>query len=116
MHASRYLHRQGARLIGVMEKDVSLSSSRGMHPKELEEYKLEHGTLKGFPMADETTDDLFAANCDILIPAAGEKQITKKNAGQIKAKVRYIDWLFNKIVFHAMLPDYCGGSKWSNNS
>jgi glutamate dehydrogenase (NAD(P)+) len=87
MHASRYLHRQGARLVGVMEVDVSLYNPSGMHPKQLEEYKLEHGTLKGFPSAEETTEDLFQAPCDILVPAAGEKQITKKNAGLIKAKI-----------------------------
>ena len=34
-----------------------------------------------------TTADLLEADCDILIPAAGEKQITSKNAHDIKAKV-----------------------------
>ena len=34
-----------------------------------------------------TTADLLQAECDILIPAAGEKQITSKNAHNIKAKV-----------------------------
>ena len=58
-----------------------------MHPKELEDYKLANGTLKGFPNATETEEDLFLANCDILVPAAGEKQITKHNAPYVKAKV-----------------------------
>ena len=34
-----------------------------------------------------TTEDLLEAECDILLPAAGEKQITSKNAHNIKAKV-----------------------------
>ena len=34
-----------------------------------------------------TSADLLEAECDILIPAAGEKQITSKNAHNIKAKV-----------------------------
>ena len=34
-----------------------------------------------------TTANLLEADCDILIPAAGEKQITSKNAHNIKAKV-----------------------------
>jgi glutamate dehydrogenase/leucine dehydrogenase len=39
-----------------------------------------------------TTADLLEAECDILIPAAGEKQITSKNAHNIKAKVGEICW------------------------
>ena len=87
LHVCRYLHRQGARLIGIIEKDVSLWNPKGIHPREVEEYKIENKTIKGFPMAEETTDDLLVAQCDILVPAAGEKQITSKNAGEIKAKV-----------------------------
>lgn len=46
-----------------------------------------NGTIVGYPKATATTDNLFTAQCDILIPAAGEKQITAKIAGDIKAKV-----------------------------
>lgn len=39
-----------------------------------------------------TTENLLESDCDILIPAAGEKQITSKNAHSIKAKVM-IEWI-----------------------
>ena len=41
LHSCRYLHREGAKLIGVMEKDGSIVNREdGIDPKELEDYKL----------------------------------------------------------------------------
>ena len=37
--------------------------------------------------AQDTSDDLLEYECDILVPAAGEKVITAANAHNIKAKV-----------------------------
>ena len=50
----------------------------------------EHGTIRGFPGAQDTDEDLLTAECDILVPAAGERVITSKNAPHIKAKVCYL--------------------------
>ena len=44
-------------------------------------------TIVGFPNATATTKNLLEEECDILVPAAGEKQITTENAHKIKAKV-----------------------------
>ena len=89
LHSCRYLHREGAKLIGVMERDGSIVNREdGIDPKELEEYKLSSGgSIVGFPGAEPTTDNLLTAECDILIPAAGEKQITASVARELKAKV-----------------------------
>jgi len=45
-------------------------------------------TIMGFPKANATTKNLLEEQCDILVPAAGEKQITTENASRIKAKVQ----------------------------
>lgn len=87
LHTCRYLHRFGARCVGVIEWDGSIYNANGIDPKSLEDYKLENGTIKGFPEAQDTEDDLMIAECDILIPAANERQITSKNAHLIKAKI-----------------------------
>ena len=47
----------------------------------------ENETIVGFPGATPTDENLLVAPCDILIPAAGEQQITANIARQMKAKV-----------------------------
>lgn len=46
-----------------------------------------NGTIVGFPGAKATTENLLLAECDILIPAASEQQITAHVAKNLKAKV-----------------------------
>ncbi|XP_028811074.1 glutamate dehydrogenase, mitochondrial [Denticeps clupeoides] len=87
LHSMRYLHRYGAKCVGVAEIDGSIWNPNGMDPKELEDYKLQHGTIVGFPNSQPYEGNLLEAPCDILIPAAGEKQLTRKNAQKIQAKI-----------------------------
>ena len=44
----------------------------------------------GFPGATVTEENLLTAECDILVPAAGERQITADIARNLKAKVRSV--------------------------
>ncbi|XP_051959377.1 glutamate dehydrogenase 1b [Xyrauchen texanus] len=87
LHSMRYLHRYGAKCVGIAEIDGSIWNPNGMDPKELEDYKLQHGTIVGFPNSQPYEGNILEAQCDILIPAAGEKQLTRKNAQNIKAKI-----------------------------
>uniref|UniRef100_A0A3P9B6Q3 Glutamate dehydrogenase 1, mitochondrial n=1 Tax=Maylandia zebra TaxID=106582 RepID=A0A3P9B6Q3_9CICH len=87
LHSMRYLHRFGARCVGVGELDGSIWNPEGINPKELEDYKLANGTIVGFPDSTPYEGSILEADCDILIPAASEKQLTKSNAHKIKAKI-----------------------------
>lgn len=40
LHSMRYLHRYGAKCVGIAEIDGSIWNPHGMDPKELEDYKL----------------------------------------------------------------------------
>ncbi|XP_077802549.1 glutamate dehydrogenase 1, mitochondrial [Macaca mulatta] len=85
-HSMRYLHRFGAKCIAVGESDGSIWNPDGIDPKELEDFKLQHGSILGFPKAKPYEGNILEADCDILIPAASEKQLTKSNAPRVKAK------------------------------
>lgn len=88
LHASRYMHRYGAKLLGVMEKDGSIVNFKeGIDPNMLQSYKEENKTIIGFPGATPADENLLLAPCDILIPAAEEQQITADIARHMKAKV-----------------------------
>lgn len=88
LHSCRYLHRAGGKLVGVMEVDGSIINyEQGIDPKELEDYRNENGSIVGFPGAKPTEENLLTASCDILVPAAGEMQITAEVAKKIQAKV-----------------------------
>jgi len=88
LHSMRYLDRVGAKCVGVKEIDGAIYNKDGIDPKDLEKYKLANGTINGYPKAQNYTQgDLLEAECDILVPAASEAQLTTKNASNIKAKI-----------------------------
>ncbi len=78
-----------ALVIGVSEIEGTIYNEKGIDMDDLLKYRKETGSILGFP--DSTTlpdrDDWVAIECDILIPAALENQITPQNAGKIKARI-----------------------------
>ena len=54
----------------------------------LENYAAQHGSLAGFPGAEPISNEqLLLLPCDILVPAALERQITAANAGKIQCRI-----------------------------
>ena len=90
--AAHYLAGYGAKIIAVSDVSGGYYSSNGLNIEELFEYTRNSPTrtLEGcdelFGLDKLTNEELLALECDVLIPAALEDQITSLNADQINAK------------------------------
>lgn len=89
-HAAKFLQREdGVRIVGVIEWDGGLYNPAGISIETVAAFKYANGGIKGFPDAEYVEDGrkLLEADCDILIPAALEAQITAENAPRIQARL-----------------------------
>jgi glutamate dehydrogenase (NAD(P)+) len=86
--AARLLVEAGARVIAVSDVSGGIHSERGLDINAVLRWNAEHGAVCGFPGArDISNPELLELDCDVLIPAALENQITAANASRIKATV-----------------------------
>jgi len=88
-NAAKIAHNMGVKVVGVSDSRGGIYSPRGLNPVKVWEHKMKTGSVLGFKNAvkEITNPELLALECDILVPAALENQITKANAGRIKAKI-----------------------------
>jgi glutamate dehydrogenase (NAD(P)+) len=86
--SARLLEEAGCQIVAVSEDYGGIYNPLGLSVKKLLEYKARERTLKGFPGAELVpNDELLKLDCDVLVPAALENQITSQNAHDIKAKL-----------------------------
>lgn len=89
-HAARFLQEEdGVRIIAVIERDGAILSPGGLKAEEVGEYLATHKGVEGFPGAEFVADgaSVLESDCDVLIPAALEGQITSANAPRIRARL-----------------------------
>ncbi|OWZ83104.1 Glu/Leu/Phe/Val family dehydrogenase [Natranaerobius trueperi] len=86
--AAKLLYDMGATIVATNDSVSGVYSEEGVNPYELEKYKKETGSVKNYPGTENVTNsELLTLECDILIPAALENQLTQANASDIKAKI-----------------------------
>lgn len=88
MNAAKIAYDMGCKIIAASDSTGGVQDPKGLNPYKLQEHKAKTGRVaecKGTKCV--TNEELLELKCDILIPAALENQITKKNAGNIKAKI-----------------------------
>src|SRR6187455_90397 len=86
--AALSLARYGAKITGVSDAFGGIHNAKGLDLFALEKYVNEKKTVVGFPEAQPITNEqLLLLPCDILVPAALERQITEVNAGKIKCRI-----------------------------
>jgi glutamate dehydrogenase (NAD(P)+) len=87
-HAARILSRLGSTLVAVQDHTGAIASSEGLNPRRLAEYVQKNGGVKGYPGGHPTEKEaFFATECDIMIPAALENQITAETAPLLKCRL-----------------------------
>jgi glutamate dehydrogenase (NAD(P)+) len=86
--AARLIRDEGATVVAVSDSTGGILDPAGLDVERVIAWKKEHGTVQGMPgTTDITNAEVLETDCDILIPAALENQITARNAGAIKASI-----------------------------
>ncbi len=88
-HAALFLQNEcGCRIIAVSDSKGGIYNSKGLDVKDLVARTREAGMVPAYADGDRITNqELLELECDLLIPAALENQITSANAANIRAKV-----------------------------
>jgi len=88
-YAAKFLQDAGAVLVGLAEYEGAIADPRGLDLEKVMKHRAETKSLLNYPGATNLprSIDALELDCDILVPAALENQITDENAPRIKAKI-----------------------------
>ena len=87
-NAARLMAEAGYKVIGLVEVGGGLYNKNGIDVEKLWEFRQKNGTVHGFPEAEKyDPEELMLSDCEILIPAATENQITSRNADRVKCRI-----------------------------
>ena len=85
---ARLLDDLGPKMVAASDSQGGCYNPDGISAAELLAHKRETGSVVDFPGTERiTNEELFALECDVLIPAALGNVIRESNAGSIKAKI-----------------------------
>ncbi len=87
-HAARFLHAQGAKIVGVTDVSGGVWNDEGLDVPALIRYADEHHGIAGFDGTEPINNDsLLTSKVDVLIPAAVGGVLNVENAPHVRAKV-----------------------------
>jgi glutamate dehydrogenase (NAD(P)+) len=89
-HAAKFLSEEDdVKIIAIIERDGVVENQSGLPVEEVHRHMSEHHTIRGYRDGNFSEEGArsLEMECDILIPAALEAQITAENAGRIRAKL-----------------------------
>jgi glutamate dehydrogenase (NAD(P)+) len=82
------LAKQGLRVVAISDASGGLYNENGIDLWKLDEHVSKEKVVSGFKEAQAISNDqLLAIGCDVLVPAALERQITGENAGRIQCRI-----------------------------
>jgi glutamate dehydrogenase/leucine dehydrogenase len=87
-YASLLLEEMGAKVVAVSDSQGGIHDKNGIHIGSLRKHKEKMGSVVGFPDSKSiSNEEILETECTILVPAALENQITKKNASRVTARL-----------------------------
>ena len=88
-HTAKFLMEADARVIGIIEQNGGIYNPQGFDIEKVAMHREETGSIRGYPGVEpiENPNDGLELECDILVPAALENQLTAENAPRIKASI-----------------------------
>jgi glutamate dehydrogenase (NAD(P)+) len=88
-HVAKFCQEGGAVLVGLAEYEGAIANPDGLDLEAVVAHRRATRSILDFPGATNLPRslDALALDCDVLIPAALENQITDANAGDIRAKI-----------------------------
>jgi glutamate dehydrogenase (NAD(P)+) len=85
---AQLLQREGCKIIAISDRTGGIHNKAGIDVDDAVAYVAKNKTLEGYPKGDKVTnEELLTIECDVLLPAALENVITKKNALKVRAKI-----------------------------
>ena len=85
--AATELHERGAAVIGIGDISGGVFDPGGLDIPTLHEYAREHGSLEDYPATRLSHEELLEVECDVLVLAAREDQVTEANAGALRCRL-----------------------------
>src|SRR5229473_4898367 len=86
--AAQLLSPEGAKIIAISDSHGGALNRSGLNIAELVAHKAKTGSVAGFPGSEPISSEaVLELQCDILIPAALENQITMENAERVQARI-----------------------------
>jgi glutamate dehydrogenase (NAD(P)+) len=75
--------------VGLAEREGAIHDPRGLDLEQVVDHRSTSGSILGFPGATDLPDTARALelDCDILVPAALENQITAENVDRVRARI-----------------------------
>jgi len=86
--AAQLLEQEGLTIVAISDKSAAVYNPSGISINDALQWIHEHRFLVGYPGADPIDPaELLELDVDVLVPAAVENAITRKNAARVKARV-----------------------------
>ena len=88
-HVARFCREGGAVIIAIAEQEGAIVDARGLNEEKVFQHRKATGSILNFPDATNIspTAQALEMECDVLVPAALEKQLTAENAPRVKARI-----------------------------